>query len=36
MKEIGIDAWVKEQEERTKTGFAYSDIRCYPYTVLGD
>lgn len=36
MKEIGIDAWVKEQEERTKTGFVYCDIRCYPYTVPSD
>jgi len=33
MKEIGIDTWVREQEERAKTGFAYCDIRCYPYTV---
>lgn len=33
MKEIGIDAWVKEQEERAKTGFAYVDIRCQPYDI---
>ena len=33
MKEIGIETWVKEQEERAKTGFAYVDIRCYPYSV---
>ena len=33
MKEIGVDAWVKEQEERAKTGFAYVDIRCYPYEI---
>jgi hypothetical protein len=33
MKEIGVEAWVKEQEERSKTGFAYVDIRCYPYEV---
>ncbi|MDP8241245.1 MAG: DUF3795 domain-containing protein [Candidatus Hatepunaea meridiana] len=33
MKEIGIEKWVEEQEERRKTGFAYVDIRCYPYEV---
>lgn len=33
MKEIGIETWVKEQEERRTTGFAYVDIRCYPYEV---
>jgi len=33
MKEIGIEAWIDEQEERAKTGFAYVDIRCYPYEV---
>ncbi len=33
MKEIGMDAWIKEQEERAKTGFAYVDVRCYPYEV---
>jgi hypothetical protein len=33
MKDIGIAAWVQEQEERRKTGFAYVDIRCHPYEV---
>jgi len=33
MKDKGIDVWVQEQEERRKTGFAYVDIRCYPYEV---
>lgn len=33
MKEIGLDAWIREQEERRKTGFAYVDIRCHPYEV---
>jgi len=33
IKKIGIDAWIEEQEERVKTGFAYADIRCYPYEV---
>ena len=33
MKEIGVDAWIEEQEERAKTGFAYVDIRCHPYDV---
>ncbi len=27
MKAIGIEAWIQEQEERGKTGFAYADIR---------
>jgi hypothetical protein len=33
MQEIGLEAWVQEQEERAKTGFAYVDIRCHPYKV---
>jgi hypothetical protein len=33
MKEVGLDAWIQEQEERRKTGFAYADIKCYPYQV---
>ena len=33
MKEIGIEKWIAEQQDRAKTGFAYSDIRCYPYSV---
>lgn len=33
MKEVGIDAWIEEQEARARTGFAYVDIRCYPYEV---
>ena len=33
MKAIGLDAWIAEQEERRKTGFAYADIRCHPYEV---
>ena len=33
MVTIGISAWIEEQEERRKTGFAYADIRCYPYQV---
>jgi len=35
-KEIGLDAWIAEQEERARTGFAYVDIRCYPYEVPDD
>ncbi|MBN1349361.1 DUF3795 domain-containing protein [candidate division KSB1 bacterium] len=30
---IGIESWIKEQEDCAKTGFAYVDIRCYPYHV---
>ena len=33
MKDIGVEAWIEEQEQRVKTGFAYTDIRCYPYEV---
>jgi hypothetical protein len=33
MKEIGIEKWIEEQEERKATGFAYLDIRCHPYDI---
>ena len=33
MRESGLEAWIREQEERAKTGFAYVDIRCHPYEV---
>lgn len=33
MREAGVEAWVQEQERRAQTGFAYADIRCYPYSV---
>jgi len=33
MKQIGMDAWIAEQEQRRETGFAYVDIRCHPYEV---
>lgn len=33
MTEIGLERWIKEQEARKATGFAYVDIRCYPYEV---
>ncbi len=33
MKAKGVKAWVQEQEERRKTGFAYVDIRTPPYHV---
>ena len=36
MKSLGLDAWIAEQEERRKTGFAYADIRCLPYEVPTD
>ena len=36
IKEIGMEKWVKEQEERRASGFAYVDIRCYPYEVPMD
>lgn len=28
MKEIGLEKWIGEQEERRRRGFSYSDIRC--------
>ena len=31
--EIGIEAWIEEQEERAKAGFVYADIRCHPYDI---
>lgn len=33
MKEKGIEIWIQEQGERRKTGFAYVDVRYYPYSV---
>jgi len=36
LKKIGLDQWLSEQYEREKTGFAYADIRCYPYHVPED
>jgi len=33
MREIGVEAWIQEQEKRAETGFSYVDIRCYPYSV---
>ena len=33
MIEIGIDAWIADQEEKRKTGFAYVDVRCEPYEI---
>lgn len=36
MQRIGVEAWVAEQEERTRTGFCYADIRCHPYTIPAD
>ena len=33
IKEIGIEEWIREQEDRAKTKFVYADIRCYPYEV---
>jgi hypothetical protein len=33
IKEKGLEKWIEEQEERRKTGFAYTDIRNHPYEV---
>jgi hypothetical protein len=33
MREVGIEEWIREQEQRASTGFAYVDIRCYPYEI---
>ncbi len=36
IRDIGMEAWIAEQQERAKTGFAYVDIRCHPYEVPRD
>jgi hypothetical protein len=28
MKQIGMQAWIAEQESRRQNGFCYGDIRC--------
>ena len=33
MKEIGLEAWIAEQERRREAGFCYDDVRCLPCTV---
>jgi hypothetical protein len=33
IKEKGLETWIKEQEDRAKTGFCYVDIRCEPYKI---
>jgi len=33
MKDIGLEAWIDEQEQRARTGFSYADVRCHPYKV---
>ncbi len=33
MREIGLEKWIAEQEERASTGFAYVDIRRQPYDI---
>lgn len=36
IKEVGMEKWIQEQEERSKTGFAYADIRYHPYDIPTD
>jgi hypothetical protein len=36
MREIGIEAWIAEQEVRRAAGVVYADIRCEPYDVPED
>jgi hypothetical protein len=36
MREIGMDAWIAEQEARRASGFCYCDTRCEPYEVPED
>jgi hypothetical protein len=36
MQAVGIETWIAEQEKRARTGFAYVDIRYYPYSVPED
>lgn len=33
LRDMDLELWVEEQEERAKMGFAYLDIRCHPYEV---
>ncbi|MBC7256453.1 MAG: DUF3795 domain-containing protein [Chloroflexi bacterium] len=33
MREIGLERWIAEQEDRRSTGFVYADIRCTPLHV---
>ena len=28
IKEVGLDAWIVEQEKRKRAGFRYEDVRC--------
>ena len=28
MREIGVEPWIEEQEERRRNGFCYGDVRC--------
>lgn len=30
MRQIGLERWIAEQEDRRSTGFVYADIRCLP------
>jgi hypothetical protein len=32
-KEIGLEAWMAEQEQRRRSGFCYDDVICLPGTV---
>jgi hypothetical protein len=36
LREIGLEAWLREHRERAATGFAYADIRCHPHNVPQD
>ena len=33
MKEIGVEAWIGEQEQRREDGFCYADVRCPPCVI---
>lgn len=33
LRQIGLDAWIAEQEQRKARGFCYADVRCLPCTV---
>jgi hypothetical protein len=33
LKEIGLEAWIAEQEHRRQAGFCYADVRCLPCTI---
>lgn len=36
IRKVGLEAWIREQEGRAETGFAYADIRYHPYDIADE